>query len=63
VFQEQQKTGSKKRGGLGATPAFAAAPNRPFFQDNLLNNQSRRISRKFFQLKSLGDFDLAQASL
>jgi len=48
AFQEQQKTRSKKKGGLGATPAFAAAPNRPFFQDNLLNNQSSEISRKSF---------------
>ena len=40
------KDSLQKKGGLGATPAFAAAPNRPFFQDNLLNNQSLEFSRK-----------------
>jgi hypothetical protein len=44
----------KKRGGLGATPAVAAAPTRPFFQDNLLKNQCPEISRKIFLAKSPG---------
>jgi hypothetical protein len=41
-----------KKGGLGATPAFAAAPTSPFFQDNLLNIQSTQFSRKIFKPKS-----------
>jgi hypothetical protein len=45
--RNSQKSRSKKKGGLGAAPP-AAASNRPFFQDNLLNNQSPEISRKFF---------------
>jgi hypothetical protein len=47
-FRNNKRLAPIKKGGLGATPAFAAAPNRPFFQDNLLNNQSYEISKKFF---------------
>jgi hypothetical protein len=47
-LSRNNQKGAKKMGGLGATLRFAAAPNRPFFQDNLLNNQSSEFSRKFF---------------
>jgi hypothetical protein len=51
-----------KKGGLGATPAFAAAPTIPFFQDNLLKIECVEFSRNF-QIKIPGRFSPTRALL
>jgi hypothetical protein len=50
--RNSQNVVPKKRAASGPPPAFAAAPNRPFFQDNLLNIESFGISRKSFNKKA-----------